>query len=69
MLYKQISPSLLCFYSSFEEQLSHDYPLYKFAHKANWQTSNEAISMHYSALVVQNMAANHLKQPLNSMED
>ena len=48
MLPKQKNTSQLGFYSSFEEQLSHDHPLYKLAHEINWQTFDDAFSKHYS---------------------
>ncbi|GBL34521.1 hypothetical protein EMGBS15_01160 [Filimonas sp.] len=36
MLAKQKNTSQLGFYSSFEEQLSHDHPLYKLSHEIDW---------------------------------
>jgi len=48
MLAKQKNTSQLGFYSSFEEQLSHDHPLYKLSHEIDWQTFDVAFSKHYS---------------------
>ncbi len=48
MLSKQPSKSQLGFYSTFEEQLSHQHPLYILANKINWNTFEEAFAKHYS---------------------
>lgn len=37
------------FYSTFEEQLSHQHPLYKLAGAINWKVFEEEFSKHYSA--------------------
>jgi transposase, IS5 family len=39
----------LGFYSSFEEQLSHQHPLYILANKIQWHLFEEAFKKHYSA--------------------
>ena len=49
MLSKQQSPSQLGFYSTFEEQLSHNHPLYILANKINWEIFKEAFAKLYSA--------------------
>lgn len=36
------------FYSPFEEQLSHQHPLYILANKINWQQFEDAFAKHYS---------------------
>lgn len=36
------------FYSTFEEQLNHNHPLYKLAQTINWKVFDEAFSKHYS---------------------
>ena len=38
----------LGFYSTFEEQLNHQHPLYILANTINWQTFETAFSKHYS---------------------
>jgi IS5 family transposase len=48
MLAKIQSPSQLGFYSTFEEQLSHQHPLYILANKINWNIFEEAFSKLYS---------------------
>ncbi len=48
MLSKQPFKSQLGFYSTFEEQLSHQHPLYILANKINWNTFEEAFAKHYS---------------------
>ena len=48
MLAKKQSPSQLGFYSTFEEQLSHQHPLYVLANKINWNIFEEAFSKLYS---------------------
>lgn len=40
--------SQLGFYSTFEEQLSHQHPLYILANKIDWKVFEEAFSKHYS---------------------
>lgn len=37
------------FYSTFEEQLNHNHPLYKLAKSITWRAFDEAFSKHYSA--------------------
>jgi transposase, IS5 family len=39
----------LGFYSSFEEQLSHQHPLYILANKIQWHLFEEAFKKHYAA--------------------
>lgn len=48
MLAKKQSPSQLGFYSTFEEQLSHQHPLYILANKIDWNIFEEAFSKLYS---------------------
>jgi IS5 family transposase len=48
MLAKKKEKSQLSFYSTFEEQLSHQHPLYILANKINWQIFEEAFIKHYS---------------------
>lgn len=36
------------FYSTFEEQLNHNHPLYKLAQTINWKVFEETFSRHYS---------------------
>lgn len=48
MLSKQPSKSQLGFYSTFEEQLSHQHPLYILANKINWNIFEQAFAKHYS---------------------
>jgi len=48
MLSKRQSIAQLGFYSSFEEQLSHQHPLYVLANKINWEIFEEAFSKLYS---------------------
>ncbi len=48
MLSKRQSGPQLGFYSSFEEQLSHQHPLYILANKINWNIFEEAFSKLYS---------------------
>jgi len=40
--------SQLGFYSTFEEQLSHQHPLYMLANNIKWQIFEEAFKKHYS---------------------
>jgi transposase, IS5 family len=47
MLNKQINKNQLGFYSSFEEQLNHQHPLYILAGKINWQLFEEKFSPLY----------------------
>jgi transposase, IS5 family len=49
MLSKSKNSSQLNFYSSFEEQLNLEHPLYKLASIICWQLFEEAFSKHYSA--------------------
>lgn len=49
MLAKQKNSTQMGFYSTFEEQLNHNHPLYKLAHAITWQVFDEAFSKHYSA--------------------
>jgi len=48
MLAKKQSTAQLGFYSTFEEQLSHQHPLYILANKINWNIFEEAFSKLYS---------------------
>ena len=48
MLSKRQSIAQFGFYSSFEEQLSHQHPLYVLANKINWEIFEEAFSKLYS---------------------
>lgn len=48
MLAKKQSPSQLGFYSTFEEQLSHQHPLYILANKIDWNIFEQAFSKLYS---------------------
>ena len=48
MLAKKQSPSQLGFYSTFEEQLSHQHPLYILANKIDWNIFEETFSRLYS---------------------
>jgi IS5 family transposase len=49
MLSKTKNQAQLGFYSTFEEQLNHQHPLYKLANTIGWKTFDEAFSKHYSA--------------------
>ena len=48
MLSKKQSTSQLGFYSTFEEQLSHQHPLYILANKIDWNIFEEAFAKLYS---------------------
>ena len=48
MLSKQQTSSQLSFYSTFEEQLNHQHPLYILANKINWEVFQKAYSKLYS---------------------
>lgn len=48
MLAKTQSPSQLGFYSTFEEQLSHQHPLYILANQIDWNLFEEAFAKLYS---------------------
>lgn len=48
MLSKKRDIAQLGFYSTFEEQLSHQHPLYILANKINWEIFEEAFSKLYS---------------------
>src|SRR5215203_1951905 len=48
MLSKPKNTSQLGFYSTFEEQLDHNHPLYILAHQIHWQVFEDAFSKHYS---------------------
>lgn len=48
MLSKRRSPSQLSFYSTFEEQLSHQHPLYILANRIDWNIFEEAFAKYYS---------------------
>lgn len=48
MLAKKHSPSQLGFYSTFEEQLSHQHPLYILANKIDWDIFEDAFAKLYS---------------------
>lgn len=45
---KENSTSQLGFYSTFEEQLSHQHPLYILTNKIDWKGFEEAFKKHYS---------------------
>ena len=49
MLSKQKNINQMGFYSTFEEQLNHNHPLYKLSLAINWQVFDDAFSKHYSA--------------------
>lgn len=48
MLSKPVNSSQLGFYSTFEEQLSHQHPLYILANQIQWQIFEEAFAKYYS---------------------
>ncbi|MHB8261951.1 MAG: transposase [Bacteroidia bacterium] len=48
MLAKQKNSSQLGFYSTYEEQLNHNHPLYKLAQTINWKVFEEGFSKYYS---------------------
>ncbi len=48
MLPKEKFTSQLGFYSTFEEQLNHQHPLYKLSNHINWIVFDEAFKKHYS---------------------
>ena len=48
MLSKKINSSQLGFYSTFEEQLSHQHPLYILANQIQWQIFEQAFAKQYS---------------------
>lgn len=48
MLSKKVNSSQLGFYSSFEEQLSHQHRLYILANQIQWNIFEEAFAKHYS---------------------
>jgi len=48
MLSKKKDKSQLSFYSTFEEQLNHQHPLYQLAKAINWELFEEGFSKHYS---------------------
>ena len=48
MLFKKSNPAQMGFYSTFEEQLSHQHPLYILANRINWHQFEEAFSKLYS---------------------
>lgn len=48
MLAKKQNQNQLGFYNTFEEQLSHQHPLYILANKINWQQFDDAFAKHYS---------------------
>lgn len=48
MITKPKITSQLGFYSTFEEQLDHQHPLYILANKINWQQFEAAFAKHYS---------------------
>src|ERR1700740_2734548 len=49
MLSKEKNSQQLGFYSTFEEQLDRQHPLYILANKINWMLFEESFSKHYSA--------------------
>ena len=48
MLKKKSAEPQLSFYSTFEEQLNHQHPLYILARQIKWETFETAFSKHYS---------------------
>jgi Transposase DDE domain./Transposase domain (DUF772). len=48
MLPKKKDKAQLSFYSTFEEQLNRQHPLYQLANAINWELFEEAFSKHYS---------------------
>jgi transposase, IS5 family len=48
MLAKQTNVNQMGFYSTFEEQLNHQHPLYQLSNVINWRVFDEAFSKHYS---------------------
>jgi IS5 family transposase len=48
MLSKKVNFSQLGFYATFEEQLSHQHPLYILANQIQWQIFEQAFAKHYS---------------------
>ena len=48
MLAKPTNKTQLDFYSTFEEYLSHQHPLYLLTHQINWQLFEDAFAKHYS---------------------
>ncbi len=49
MLAKQTNVHQMGFYSTFEEQLDHNHPLYKLSLSIRWEVFEEAFSKHYHA--------------------
>ncbi len=49
MLAKTKNSSQMGFYSTFEEQLNHNQPLYKLSNTISWKVFEKAFSKHYSA--------------------
>ncbi|MBL0310183.1 MAG: transposase [Bacteroidetes bacterium] len=45
---KATNESQLSFYSSFEEQLNHQHPLYVLSNRINWKQFEDAFLKHYS---------------------
>jgi IS5 family transposase len=48
MLSKKVNSPQIGFYSTFEEQLSHQHPLYILANQIQWQIFERAFEKHYS---------------------
>ena len=48
MLPRKKDQNQLGFYSTFEEQLNHQHPLYILANTIRWNIFDEAFSKHYS---------------------
>ena len=48
MIAKKKDKTQLGFYSTFEEQLNHQHPLYILANKIGWQVFEDSFSKHYS---------------------
>lgn len=48
MLAKKQDQNQLGFYSTFEEQLNHQHPLYVLSHRIRWNVFEEAFRKHYS---------------------
>ena len=49
MLPKQKNINQMGFYSTFEEQLNHNHPLYKLSLAIRWRVFDDAFAKHYSA--------------------
>lgn len=49
MVSKPKNPNQMGFYSTFEEQLNHQHPLFKLAGAIRWHVFDETFSKHYSS--------------------